>query len=927
MTMELDEYVKLCVVKIFTKPRRGFLSIRREPEICGTGFWVLPDGHIVTCYHVVAQEGRVPGSVDIEYRGRRQEAIFCPEKSNPKADLAVLQVTDEHLQPDYVLLGQAEVDVEAGAYGYRRGFPEGYSMTGVIRRGELFSSSMGEIYNFETRMPGRSSVTGMSGGPVFDVKQGVVVGVQYAEEKEGASIGYVHPVDKIYENWPELKARNSTTLLAKLRELEMQTSRELVAFDKSKLFPERKADLRLRELLAEAVISQTALWIVRGEAGVGKSTLLLRLIQWCQEKGRQTPLWLDLSYFQRDSEKFNQYLGSAPNEVGSPLQDYARLTRKQLVLFIDALDVILPHTDAIKLVTQLKELSANAIVICTSRPFELERLSDSGLSADVMDLDRLSSEQVRLVFESAGEKYHIRMHELNPKLVEMCQNPFVLNLVIEANRTEALPQASNVTDTLIKERYWRSRIKRVRPETFTGYRFGGMTKSEVGEAKVEVAYAIAGYMLNDQTYRLNAEMIGKLLEGIDLEKIARRDITSPETVKETIYQELNAEGVIRIAGWVSFLHDTFADFAICREILDSDEWRKKADWLLARIDVPFYVPILVHLVLQARDVQRREIENHIYGMMISILDHKGDGKKGMNKAWGATYALRQLVTVWMDRFCEGLHGNYSQEVASSIASVLEDVRHAAVRDALIAGMSHYKYKKRFVDNLGASGDPLAVGPLMDLLAHILKTEEDAELLETIAAALGSIGDDRAEPLLSRLEADDAMPPAARRAARMALYSITRLARYAESFPYSDEETIAELRIWDVRDSKRPSDWKMVKRAAERVAGETGKGKPVSPSVVDALHGALDHEHEDAQLAVVWALSAVASEASVDMLIAKVTDEGTPDTVRKEIVKNLRKIAEVASGSRERVYLAFQRIARDDPNPRIRQVAHEARVGK
>lgn len=928
--MEIDEYITRCVVKIFAKSRYIPRLFRCEQKIAGTGFWILPDGYIVTCHHVVVHKGQVPKSIEIEYRGQRLKGAYCPERSHPDADLAILQVKEEHLQPDYVLLGRAKADAEVRAYGYRYGFSEGYRMTGVLRPGQCFPHDMGEIYNFENKLPEEGSLVGMSGGPVYDPKQGLVIGVQYAEEESGPSIGYIHPIDKICKKWPELESRNSNTLLAKLRDLENQTNHGLTEFSDRQLdlpYPERNADRRLREKLAEATAESVGLWIVRGEAGIGKSTLLLRLVQWCQARRHQFPVLLDQSYFY-DDEKYGQFWGVSPKETRDRLQDYARLKLTPLVLFIDALDVILPHTDATKLVAQLKELSYNAIVICTSRPFELQRLIDDDISPEeIIDLDRLSDEHVRLILQGASRSYQIQAHKLDPGLLEMCQNPFVLNLVLQSSRTEALPEMRNVTDTWIKERYWVYRIERVRQETYTAFRFGGMTKSEVGKAKAKVAHDIADRMFTVQTYRLDAEVIMELLRGLNLDEIASQEITNQEKIKQAIFNELIDEDVIYSSGWISFLHDTYADFIICRRILASDEWRDKVDRLLEHIDVRFYVPILVHLVLQARDTEQFEVENRIYDTMVTILARKLDGQKELNRAWGVTYALRELAPVWIDRLCKGLHGSYTQEVASSVASVLEDLRRPLVRDALIAGMNHYKYKRRFVDNLGASGDPLVVGPLLGQLERLLNTRDDDELLETLAIALGKIGDDRAAPLLTRLEADEAMPRAARRAARAALYLITLLAKYSEPLPYNDEETIKGLKIKDARDTTRYSDWKKVKQTADKIAEEVQNGKPVSTDVVDSLHSALDHEHEDAQLAVVGALSTIASEVSVDRLIVKVMDhKATPDTVRKKAVRALRAIVSqknTTSGCRKNVLSTFRRIASEDPNPEIRRMALEA----
>ena len=916
--MDFETYIEQCVVKISGRLQKG------------TGFWVLPDGYCLTCFHIIADKGGTPSSeIDVEYKGKLLKARYCPGLSNPDEDVVVLEVTDKQAQPvDYTLLGPAEMDTEVRSYGYRQG-SEGYRMTGTLRPGQFFAE-VGEVYNFvETSMPDGSSVAGMSGAPVYDYRRKIVVGIQYSEEKEGPVTSYVHPIEKVYKSWPELKTRNATTLLAKLREMEDSTNRVLEDFHERKLaipYPERKADEDIRKKLDDLPASQPDFWIVIGEAGVGKSTLLLHLVEWCLENARHFPIWLNQDLFYNDGEKLSQFFDCLPSDWGARLQDLAKLVQKPLVLFIDALDVILPHTDATKLISQLNELASNAVLICSSRPSEYERLKEAGTPmAEEMVLKQLSDKQVMDILEKARGEYHVRVEDLHPKLVEMCQNPFILYLLLESSKTEPLPYISNPTDTWVREEYWRRRVERVRPQAFVGYRFGGMEKDEVGQAKADIAYQMANRMLETQTYRLAMEALEEILKEITLEEIALKELVDQRSIKQTICQELFAEGVIHDRSRPSFLHDSFADFVMCRQILTSHDWQSKTIWLLENISSPFYVPIVVRLVLQARDLGRSEVESKIYDIMVRVLEHKYKSQAMMNRAWGVTYALQQLIPVWVERLCTSLEEHCPQEAASSIASVLVDVRHHQVVPTLVDGMDFYKYKKRFIDGLGASADPTAVEPLLTLLEHLLSTREDDELLETVAIALDKIRDARAQGLLMKLEADDTAPIAARRAARKALWGITNLAEYSEPLPYTDKETIEGLRTRDKRDPTRSFDWKVVKQTAERIALEARKGKSISPAIIEALVKALDHEHQDAQRAVVQALGALGTESAIRGLTTKVLDTQTPDAIRKEIVKFLGQIARSTTDIRvrEHIHTILSRVAREDPNPQVRWAADNA----
>lgn len=915
--MDFENYIEQCVVRILGECEEG------------TGFWVLPDGYCLTCFHIIVGERGIPSSeVSIEYRGKPLKAKYCSDLSNPDGDVAVLKVADEQIRPvDYVLLGLAEMDTEVRSYGYRKG-SEGYRMTGTLRPGQFFAK-VGEVYNFETNMPGNSYVDGMSGAPVFDPKRGVVLGMQYGQEEEGPAISYVHPIEKVYKSWHELETKNAATLLAKLRELEDSTNQVLEDFHEGKLaipYPEREADEAIRRQLVDLPAFQAGFWIVIGEAGIGKSTLLLRLVEWCLDSEGYFPIWMDQRLFYKGGEKLIQFFDCLPSDWGLRLQDLTKLVQKPLVLFIDALDVILPHTDATQLVSQLNELASNATLICSSRPLEYELLREGGIpKAEEIELKRLSDGQVMDILEQARSSYHVRVEDLHPKLREMCQNPFILYLLLESSKTAPLPHVSDPTDTWVREEYWHRRVELVRPQAFVGYRFSGMEKDEVGQAKATIAYEMANRMLEAQTYRLTIEALEEILEGIALEETTSRELVDQESIKQTIYQELFAEGVIRDRSRPSFLHDSFADFVMCKQVLASHDWRSKISWLLVNISSPFYVPIVVRLVLQARDMRQSEIEGRIYDIMVKTLEDKRRSPVMMNRSWGVTYALHQLAPVWVERLCTNLEEHCPQEAASSIASVLVDVRHPKVVPTLIDGMNFYKYKRRFIDGLGASADPAAVEPLLTLLDHLLSAREDDELLETIAVALRKIRDARAQGLLMRLEADDTVPMTARRAARRALWEITHLAKYSEPLPYTDEETIEGLRTRDRRDPARYSDWKMVKQTAERIASQVREGETLSTAVVEALVKALDHEHEDAQRAVVRALGTIGTESAISGLITKVLDIQTPDAIRKEIVESLAQVATSTTDlhGREQIRSVLTRVAQKDPNPQVRRAANDA----
>ncbi|SRR6266568_3934265 len=190
------EYIQQCVVKI--------LDLKRI--LLGTGFWVLPDGYCLTCFHIVADRKKILENLWIEYKGEIVQAVYEPSLSSPVNDIAVLKAQANNFGPvPIVPLGLARMNSEVQLFGYREGFKEGFSITGKLRPGQTLT--VGKVYNLETSMPDGSSIGGMSGAPVFDPVQKLVIGILYGEEEKGPAFSYVHPIDKAYQSWPALATR------------------------------------------------------------------------------------------------------------------------------------------------------------------------------------------------------------------------------------------------------------------------------------------------------------------------------------------------------------------------------------------------------------------------------------------------------------------------------------------------------------------------------------------------------------------------------------------------------------------------------------------------------------------------------------------------------------------------------------------------
>ena len=184
--------------------------IDRWGKTVGSGFFVLPDGHILTCYHVI-KDAKNAANLKLEFRETEYRIELVSASSRPEQDIAVVKVVvkpnEDRLFP-FVELGSSKLEEEIQIFGYRAGFADGYRLTGKLREGQ--SIHVGYVYNLESFMPSGSSIQGISGGPAFNHTKNIALGIVYGEEKEGASVTYIHPIEKAYQAWPELRGLNKS---------------------------------------------------------------------------------------------------------------------------------------------------------------------------------------------------------------------------------------------------------------------------------------------------------------------------------------------------------------------------------------------------------------------------------------------------------------------------------------------------------------------------------------------------------------------------------------------------------------------------------------------------------------------------------------------------------------------------------------------
>ncbi|MEO7995170.1 MAG: serine protease, partial [bacterium] len=169
----------------------------------GTGFIVRPDGLVVTCNHVIENAT----SVEIHWSkhlGRPVETATVLAR-DPQIDLAILQLSGR----DYPTIPLATLtEIRVGDSVAALGFPVGdvLGLTDLtVTRGvisALRSDANGVVELVQTDAP---IAVGHSGGPLFDLDLGAVVGVLRAkglEELDG--INFAAALQSLVTTFPEV---------------------------------------------------------------------------------------------------------------------------------------------------------------------------------------------------------------------------------------------------------------------------------------------------------------------------------------------------------------------------------------------------------------------------------------------------------------------------------------------------------------------------------------------------------------------------------------------------------------------------------------------------------------------------------------------------------------------------------------------------
>jgi serine protease Do len=168
----------------------------RTPEGLGSGFFINPDGFLITNFHVTEGETQISVEVYLQKNGQIERKVYKQVRIvalNKFADLALLHIEDKDA-PKFtsVTLGDSD-KLAVGDTVFAIGSPLGLERT--VTEGILSTKTReleGTLYLQTTAQIN----PGNSGGPLFNLR-GEVIGVTNMKITFGEGLGFAIPVEAV----------------------------------------------------------------------------------------------------------------------------------------------------------------------------------------------------------------------------------------------------------------------------------------------------------------------------------------------------------------------------------------------------------------------------------------------------------------------------------------------------------------------------------------------------------------------------------------------------------------------------------------------------------------------------------------------------------------------------------------------------------
>lgn len=655
--------------------------------------------------------------------------------------------------------------------------------------------------------------------------------------------------------------------------------------------------------------------VILGGPGTGKSTLLKYLVGDRAQKALNDsqvplPVFIALPEFGRTGKTFKGYLLDTLQDM---LIDDAfvevlwrKIQQGQALICLDSLDEV--ATDATEIVHKINALITSVdqqtTCVVSSRLTDYKKgqfLPSQTMEWELLPLDhslrqklaeRLMPElQQRIPQAGASDpKAFLKTLEMHPRIATWGKNPLLFSLAaILYVRRGRLPESRKelylqVIDAIIELREpapeWRVTIR-------------------------EIFAALA--------YKLLTEHKGRTFSIADLIVLLRhiRQEQGENWHVEDIARRLRNAGLLEAIGrgTFSFLHQTFQEYLAGYHVafLSSPRAEQEVDRLVERIYDPFYRQILIelaHIVNQ----QNTTLEDYLYQRTLKQLEH---AKLGLLEAQqikqltsssavseGFDVMLQALVDLWGPRLCATLESGspYRKEdgeVASVIAAVIERNPRAFAVPALIAGLSIYQKRGRFIGALGEIGTVEAKEALYTFTLEQLSNPTDIPVFRYLASALGQARVEQAIPLLQVIRDNQHFDIETRYEAHHALRLMGQEGAFDEQSYFRIERIQQALNIED--EQHRPSDWKRVVKMAQWLQANyahTPLLQKHHQAVLMALEQALDHKLDGARQATVNALGELGNSSTFALLLHRLEEHIEPAyDVASLMLRALEQLAE------------------------------------
>ncbi len=202
-----EEFKKL----VHRKIKNATVKIFVGGEFRGTGFFITPDGYLLTAYHCVGEYAPdivVKSPFKEEFKARLEK-----DKSLTHRDFDIAVLKTDRKSENCLPLGRVSkhkvIDGDVIALGYP---------AGKIPGNEDIGTYLGNISKFrdnKIEIPNAIKGPGQSGGPVYHYATIKVIGLVLAgyEQDEMRDTGLAVRFDSLYERWPELESINSKVFM------------------------------------------------------------------------------------------------------------------------------------------------------------------------------------------------------------------------------------------------------------------------------------------------------------------------------------------------------------------------------------------------------------------------------------------------------------------------------------------------------------------------------------------------------------------------------------------------------------------------------------------------------------------------------------------------------------------------------------------